>query len=98
MRRLLASSLETATFAGKQWKDNGSGVGSSEGDFIDWLTISDRVASVVADVWRIRHHSLVPGNIAIYGLIYDVRTGKLEEVNEAMTVGAPMRRAWLKAA
>ncbi|MBP1152576.1 carbonic anhydrase, partial [Methylocaldum sp. RMAD-M] len=39
------------------------------------------------DVRRIRNHTLVPKNIPIYGFIYDVRSGKLIEVPEAMKAG-----------
>src|SRR5262245_66262401 len=56
MRDLLASSLKTATFDGKVWKDSGEGPGSTEGHFVDWLTIKDQAKSVVADVKRIRNH------------------------------------------
>jgi len=44
---------------------------------------------VVEDVTRIRSHPLVPGDIPIYGYIYDVRTGKLVEVPEATAAGRP---------
>jgi carbonic anhydrase len=83
MRRLLASSLEPAVLDVSGWRDPGPGPGSTEGDYIDWLTIPDNTASVVADVRRIRRHPLVPGDIAIYGYIYDVKTGKLLNVPEA---------------
>jgi carbonic anhydrase len=77
MRRLLTSSLQTAKFDGKEWRDPDTGQGSSEGDYIDWLTISDQHDSVVADVRRLRNHPLVPGEIPIYGMIYDVRSGQV---------------------
>jgi len=38
-------------------------------------------------VARIREHPLVPANIAIYGYIYDVNSGKLLEVAEATEIG-----------
>ena len=41
----------------------------------------------VEDVQRIRAHPLVPGSIPIYGYIYDVKTGRLEEVPEALAAG-----------
>lgn len=87
MRELLASSLKTAAFDGKVWRDTGSGPGSTEGQFIDWLTIKEPSKSVVADVRRIRNHPLVPGDIPIYGYIYDVTTGRLVEVPEATEAG-----------
>ena len=87
MRGLLASSLETATVDASGWHDNGEGPGSTEGDYIDWLTIEDNAASVVADVTRIRNHPLVPARIPIHGYIYDCKTGKLNEVPEATAAG-----------
>jgi len=35
---------------------------------------------VVEDVTRIRAHPLVPPRIPIYGYVYDVKTGQLQEV------------------
>ena len=87
MRSLLANSLETAALDAKGFHDVGKGPGSTDGDFIDWLTISDQVKSVTSDVRRIRNHPLVPGSIPIYGYIYDVKTGKLIEVPEAREAG-----------
>jgi carbonic anhydrase len=87
MRGLLASSLKTAGVDASGWHDSGAGPGLSEGNYIDWLIIKDNAQSVVEDVQRIRRHPLVPGDIPIYGYIYDVRTGKLVEVPEATRVG-----------
>jgi carbonic anhydrase len=41
----------------------------------------------VADVRRLRSHSLVPRSIPIYGYLFDVRSGKLIEVPEASAEG-----------
>ncbi|MCK5500667.1 MAG: carbonic anhydrase [Tritonibacter mobilis] len=87
MRDLLASSLETASIDEHGWHDHGSGSGSTEGAFINWLTISDSVKSVVMDVQRIRSHPLVPARIPIYGFIYECHTGRLVEVPEATEIG-----------
>ncbi len=87
MRDLLSSSLETAALTDEGFKDVGSGPGSDEGHHIAWLTIKDQQASVVEDVRRVRNHPLVPGNIPIYGFIYDVATGRLNEVSEATAAG-----------
>ena len=88
MRGLLASSLKTATVDASGWHDSGDGPGSSEGHYIDWLTIKDNAQSVVEDVTRIRTHPLVPADIPIYGYIYDVTSGELVEVPEATRAGA----------
>ncbi len=88
MRALLGSSLETAALGDKGFYDVGTGPGSAEGNYIDWLTIADQEQSVVADVVRIRSHPLVPKSIPIYGYIYDVTSGRLNEVAAATAAGA----------
>ena len=87
MRALLASSLKTAALDQNGWRDSSTGPGSTEGNYINWLTFSDNTKSVVEDVLRIRNHPLVPDDIPIYGYIYDVKTGNLLEVPEATTAG-----------
>ena len=83
MRGLLSNSLETAALTDKGFQDVGKGPGSRAGEFIEWLTIRDQQRSVSDDVQRIRDHPLVPKNIAIYGYVYDVKSGRLFEVPES---------------
>jgi carbonic anhydrase len=87
MRGLLGASLETAALGPEGFYDVGTGPGSSEAKYIDWLTIADREGSVVEDVQRIRAHPLVPAGIPIYGYVYDVKSGKLIEVPGATAAG-----------
>lgn len=87
MRDLLAQSLETAELGPNGFHDIGAGPGSTAANDIDWLTISDREQSVVEDVRRIRNHPLVPSRIPIFGYVYNVRTGGLEEVVDATEAG-----------
>jgi carbonic anhydrase len=87
IRGLLAKSLQTAVIDENGWRDVGEGGGSSEGEFIDWLTFKDEAASVVDDVRRIRNHPLVPPEIPIYGFVYDVTSGRLLAVKEATELG-----------
>ncbi len=87
MRGLLAQSLDTAELGPDGFHDVGKGPGSTEAKYVDWLTIADREQSVVEDVRRIRSHPLVPPAIAIYGYVYDVRTGRLLEVPAATEAG-----------
>src|SRR3954463_4215986 len=101
MSDLCGQSLETAELGPGGFTDVGSGGGSAEGEFIgsvtgggsteakfiDWMTIDDTEGSVVDDVTRIRQHPLVPGRIPIYGYVYDVRSGKLNEVAAASAAG-----------
>ena len=87
IRDLLSKSLETAALGPNGFYDVGDGPGSAEAAHINWLTISDQLGSVTDDVRRIRSHALVPPGIAIYGFLYDVATGRLIEVPEAMAAG-----------
>jgi len=87
MRGLLASSLKTASVDASGWHDSGKGPGSTEGNYIDWLTIPNQEKSVLEDVLRIRNHPLVPEEIPVYGYIYDVKSGKLVEVVNATEAG-----------
>lgn len=87
MAGLLANSLEPAVLDGSGWKDVGQGPGSPEGSKIDWLTFSEDDQAVIDDVKKIRNHPLVPKSIPIYGYIYDVKTGRLNEVVAATAAG-----------
>lgn len=88
MGDLLAKSLETAVVDENGWRDVGRGPGSDEGRRIDWLTFTDEDQAVLDDVRKIRNHPLVPRHIPVYGYIYDVRTGRLNEVPGAAAAGA----------
>jgi carbonic anhydrase len=87
MRGLLAQSLDTAALGPEGFHDVGTGPGSDEAAYIDWLTIPDLERSVVVDVARIRAHPLVPARIPIYGYVYEVESGKLVEVPDATKAG-----------
>ena len=93
IRELLASSLETAALGEQGFYDVGTGPGSAEARYIDWLTIADQQGAVVEDVERIRNHPLVPGSIPIYGYLYDVHSGRLIEIEAATAAGRPVAAA-----
>jgi carbonic anhydrase len=87
MGNLLSASLKTASVDEAGWHDSNVGGGTTDGKFIEWLTISDQSKSVLADVQRIRSNSMVPSDIPIYGYIYDCKSGSLVEVPEAIEAG-----------
>jgi len=87
MSSMLSSSLETAELSADGFRDVGRGPGSTEGKYINWLTITDQAVSVVEDVTRIKSHPLVPSWIPVYGFIYDVKSGGLVEVPDASKIG-----------
>ena len=91
MRRLLASSLESAELTPSGFYDVGRGPGSRAGEYIEWLTIQDQAQAVIDDVERIRNHPLVPTSIPVYGFVYDVRSGELIEVEGASAIGKTHR-------
>jgi carbonic anhydrase len=87
MGDLLSGSLKTASVDESGWHDSNSGGGTTDGKFIEWLTITDQSKSVLADVQRIRSNSMVPRDIPVYGYIYDCKSGILVEVPEATEAG-----------
>ncbi|MGC1859998.1 MAG: carbonic anhydrase [Methylocystis sp.] len=87
MAGLLDDNLATASFDGKNWSNPQHGGGCAAGHFIKWHTIRVQEESVIHDIRRIREHPLVPGNIPIYGYVYDVKTGRLDEVAKATEAG-----------
>ena len=84
---LLEDDLGTAAFGGSAWSNPKHEGGCSAGHYLKWHTIADQPTSVVQDVRRIHEHPLVPKGIPIHGYIYDVKTGRLNEVVGA-SVGA----------
>ncbi len=87
MGSLLEDNLATASFDGKTWSNPHHGGGHAAGHFIKWQTIRSQEESVIQDVRRIREHPLVPRGIPIYGYVYDVKTGRLDEVMKATEAG-----------
>ena len=87
MGELLSGSLETSSVDADGWHDSNTGGGTTDGKYINWLTISDQEKSVLEDVQRIRSNSMVPSDIPIYGYIYDCKTGNLIEVSQATEAG-----------
>jgi carbonic anhydrase len=84
---LLEDDLSTASFDGKTWSNPHHHGGHAAGHFIKWHTIKNQSDSVTQDVRRIREHPLVPANVPVYGYVYDVRTGRLDEVKVATEAG-----------
>ena len=87
MGELLEESLQAAEFKDGSWRNVGSEPGSTEGRHVKWLTIQNLKESLREDVEQIANHPLVSQTISIYGLIYDVVDGRLEEVEGALRIG-----------
>ncbi|MEM8837733.1 MAG: carbonic anhydrase [Pseudomonadota bacterium] len=89
MADLLEGSLETAQLTDSGFENASEPGGSPEGRYVKWHTIRDQEEAVVEDVMRIRAHPLVNPAIPIYGYVYDVKTGRLIEVERATEAGRP---------
>lgn len=87
MGDLLAGSLQTADLTESGFVNSSEPGGSPEGRYVKWHTIRDQEEAVVEDVMRIRDHPLVNPAIPIYGYVYDVKTGRLNEVQRATEAG-----------
>ena len=83
MGNLLAKSLDPVIYEDGEWRDPEIHPGSEEGRKINWLSIHNYEECVRSDVQRIRNHPLVSPAVSIYGYIYDVSTGRLNEVEGA---------------
>ncbi len=87
MRGLLAKSLDHAVLESDGWHDRGSGSGTSEAQYIDWLTIQHQEETIAEDIQRLRRHPLVPPWIPILGFLYEVHSDALHPVPVADSVG-----------
>jgi carbonic anhydrase len=87
IRDLLSKSLATASVDEKGWHNVTEEGGSAEAQHISFLTISNQAQSILEDVQRIKNHPLVPAYIPVYGYLYDVKTGSLIEIPEAVAAG-----------
>ncbi|MCL3778910.1 carbonic anhydrase [Prolixibacteraceae bacterium JC049] len=84
--QLLEESLETIQIDENSALNEKRDSGSAEGYKVDWLPIDNLEESVKNDVFRIRNHPLVSDTISIYGLIYDVESGCLKQVDGAISM------------
>lgn len=89
MGDLLAGSLKTAELTSGGFRNATEPGGSPEGRYIKWHTIADQARAVAEDVARIRKHPLVDPKVAIYGYVYDVKTGRMNEIAAATEAGRP---------
>ena len=78
---LLEGGVETSNYANGQWQnpEKMSG-GCRHGHDISWLTIADRAGAVREDVAKLRAHPLIDPAVTIRGMMYDVKTGRIANV------------------
>lgn len=56
------------------------GIKQAIGVDVSAVAITDHEQSLVDDVERLRHASVLPGYIVVSGLIYDIKTGRVRQV------------------
>jgi carbonic anhydrase len=84
---LLDGDLGTASFDGKTWSNPHHHGGPRRRALHQMAHDQVQETSVAQDVRRIREHPLVPKSIPIYGDVYDVRTGRLNEMKAPSEAG-----------
>jgi carbonic anhydrase len=52
----------------------------SDASHMDFLPFTDLEESVRDDVRRIRNYPFIPPDVEVSGWVYDVKTGKLQEI------------------
>ena len=87
MSELLEGRLRAASINEKGWQYSSIDGGTSDGNYINWLTFTGNTKSMLEDVKRIKANSMVPADIPVYGYIYDGKTGELVELSEATQAG-----------
>lgn len=58
-------------------------VGEASGQDASWASfgaVADQAAALREDVQRVRTHPLIPDSVAVGGFLYDVDTGRLEQL------------------
>ncbi len=68
------------TFTNEQLRERLRRDLSADAAAVDFLPFADLEESVRQDAATIRSSPLVPGDVAVRGFVYDVRTGRLREV------------------
>jgi carbonic anhydrase len=68
------------TFTSQELQERLTEETGADASGIEFLTFADLEESVVEDVRRIRESPFIPDDIPVSGLVYDVRTGRLNEV------------------
>jgi carbonic anhydrase len=86
-RDLLVASQNIARHNRGAANDSVEGPDAQAGAVINGLAIQNQQLSLVTDIERIRSHPLVSADVAIYGYIYQVETGRLVEVDETTQIG-----------
>lgn len=89
MRALLKESVGPSVCENGRWR-NVSDLPGAETD-MNFLPIAEEPRCLIEDVKRLRAHPLVPKTIPIYGYMYDIHTGRLEEIPEASAAGRAQR-------
>jgi carbonic anhydrase len=89
MHELLKDSLGPAELTPEGWRNvlPEKGRGHPEAEYMSFLPLQPLPATLIADVRRIRNHPLVPRNININAMVYDVATGRLRLHQEASAFG-----------
>lgn len=88
MGDLLAESLSPAELTAEGWRNTGDAPGCVEGRFLKWHCFTRAEQALIDDVHRLRACPLIPKDIPVFGLVYEVETGRVRDVTADYGGGA----------
>jgi len=83
VKRILVVPHTRCAMASSTLEEMRERVGASAGQDVSWQTfsvVSDQRAALADDVHKVRAHPLVPDTVEVGGFVYDVDTGRLEQL------------------
>ena len=83
VKRILVVPHTRCAMASSTLEEMRERVGASAGQDVSWQTfsvVSDQRAALADDVHKVRAHPLIPDAVEVGGFIYDVDTGRLEQL------------------
>lgn len=76
------------TFTDQQLREQLQRDTGQDAGHLHFGTFTDVAANLRAQLRRIRENPFLPAGIAVHGFIYDVRTGRLQEVSQSEAAGS----------
>jgi len=83
VKRILVVPHTRCAMASSTLEEMRERVGASAGQDVSWQTfsvVSDQRAALADDVHKVRAHPLIPDTVEVGGFVYDVDTGRLEQL------------------
>jgi len=69
-----------ATHSEAELRSQVSAASGQDAAWTSWDVVTDQTAALREDVARVRSHPLIPERVPVGGFLYDVDTGRLEQL------------------